>query len=56
MKLGSPPGFEIKEICKYCGNIYHAEWHYGELGGKRQGWAERLCCKTIGKPFGEDPN
>lgn len=56
MKVGDPPGFIHSEVCKVCGNIYKAEWHYGDFSGPREGWAERLCCKEAGKPFGEDPN
>ena len=45
MKVGDPPGFEHSEICKECGKIYRAIWHYGENDGKSKGYAERLCCK-----------
>ena len=55
-KVGDHPRFLHSETCKHCGDIYKAIWHYGEFGGKREGWAERLCCKAAGKPFGEDPN
>jgi len=45
-KVGDPPGFEIKETCNKCGKTYRAIWHYGSLDGKKQGYEERLCCKS----------
>jgi len=45
MKLGDPPGFNYSEVCKLCGKIYSATWHYGKNDGKSTGYAERECCK-----------